>query len=115
MVLIPRREQLSYYVSLKDDLLLTQDWLYNMRYPNDSKPTVQYQFFTDRSIYRPGQIVYFKILATINDKDQLPKIKTAQKFVVQLINPNGQEVSKVNLVTNAFGSAQGSFVLPNSD
>ena len=33
MVLIPRREQLSYYVSLKDDLLLTQDWLYNMRYP----------------------------------------------------------------------------------
>lgn len=114
MVTIPRREQMSYYVSLKDDLLLTQDWLYNMRYPNEQNAQVQYQFFTDRSIYRPGQNVYFKILATINDKDQLPKIKTAQKFVVQLINPNGQEVSKVNLVTNTFGSAQGSFVLPNS-
>lgn len=72
---------------------------------NDAK------IFTDRSIYRPGQIVYFKAIVYKNYE----KIKYAtmadKRIVVGLYDTNNQRVDEKTLVTNDFGSIAGSFIL----
>ncbi|MEM0998002.1 MAG: alpha-2-macroglobulin family protein [Bacteroidota bacterium] len=68
-------------------------------------------FFTDRAIYRPGQTIFFKamLLETLEEKT---RIVPHENLVVQLYNPNWQEVGTLNLVTNEYGTCHGSFVAP---
>jgi len=67
--------------------------------------------FTDRSIYRPGQTVYFKGIAYYsNSKKQ--EIIVGREYEITLVDRNGQKVSTKNFKTNEFGSFQGSFALP---
>lgn len=68
--------------------------------------------FTDRKIYRPGQRVYFKgILYNTHNAYQT----IAQKEVVLwLKDANNQEIKKISLKTNDFGSVHGSFQLPTT-
>ena len=70
-------------------------------------------FFTDRAIYRPGQIIYFKgiVLQTNGDKSE---ISPGRNTKVSLINANGQDLSQLLLITNKYGSFFGSFVAPIS-
>lgn len=70
--------------------------------------------FTDRTIYRPGQTVYFKAIATLSSKNGDNKLITNKQFEVKLYNVNNQEVSKQTLTTNEFGSIAGEFVIPQS-
>ncbi len=70
-------------------------------------------FFTDRSLYRPGQTVYFKGICVQIDADGknyqvLPKRNVA----VQFLDPNRQEIENLALVTNDFGSISGQFTAP---
>ena len=67
--------------------------------------------FTDRSIYRPGQTVYFKsiFLHQTNNKSEVLANRQLQAVLKDV---NGQELAKINLKTNEYGSIQGSFVLP---
>ena len=50
--------------------------------------------FTDRSIYRPGQPLYFKAIALFYDSREAndPTILTGERLRVSLEDPNGQEV-----------------------
>ncbi|MGA1790952.1 MAG: alpha-2-macroglobulin family protein, partial [bacterium] len=71
-------------------------------------------FFTDRSIYRPGQMIHFKVLAIKSNKsndtyDFLPNTNMTIVFE----DYNDQEVERLDLVTNAFGSASGTFTAPS--
>ncbi|WP_299524318.1 alpha-2-macroglobulin [uncultured Lutibacter sp.] len=69
--------------------------------------------FTDRSIYRPGQTVYFKgiFLKKTDDKTEL----LTNEFVeITLEDPNGQLVKKLDLKLNEYGSVSGEFILPNN-
>ena len=67
--------------------------------------------FTDRAIYRPGQTVYFKaILTTTNGQES--KLKDGRSVNVSLKDANYEEVEKLNLRSNEFGSIQGSFTIP---
>ena len=70
------------------------------------------QIFIDRGIYRPGQIVYFKV---INTKLLLNKESVAAgiKQKITLNDANGEEISNQTFTTNEFGSYHGSFTLPN--
>lgn len=81
----------------------------NKKYKDEEKA----QIFLDRAIYRPGQIVYFKIIATGIDGETL-KTKTLEKVKLNIVlnDTNDDEVSKTQLVTNEFGSVNGSFTLP---
>ncbi|MBK7427008.1 MAG: hypothetical protein IPI60_08265 [Saprospiraceae bacterium] len=72
------------------------------------------QLFTDRSIYRPGQVVYFKGIALNFDSDNRPAIIPSKKLSVRLLDVNYQEVSRKSFVSNEFGSINGEFVLPVS-
>ncbi|QTD37065.1 carboxypeptidase-like regulatory domain-containing protein [Polaribacter batillariae] len=69
--------------------------------------------FTDRSIYRPGQTVYFKaiVLKKQGEKSEIYK----NEFVkIVLKDVNNQEVKKLNLKLNEFGTIAGEFILPNN-
>lgn len=68
-------------------------------------------FFTDRAIYRPGQEVLFKVVLMdlIGTHHQLVP-NTEVK--VTLNDANAQEVAKLTLRTNDYGSATGKFTLP---
>jgi len=86
---------------------------YNNR--NKSENQESAQIFLDRKIYRPGQIVYFKAIATgINGESQ--KVKTLEKVPlnITLHDANGEELQTLKLTTNEFGSVNGSFTLPKN-
>ena len=70
--------------------------------------------FTDRSIYRPGQTVYFKGIAELRDPRSRQGAQTFSGFrtTVSLYNANNEKVDSLSLTTNDFGSYQGKFTLP---
>jgi Bacterial Alpha-2-macroglobulin MG10 domain/Alpha-2-macroglobulin family/MG2 domain len=72
--------------------------------------------FTDRSIYRPGQTVYFKgITVTKDGETHRAKILAGLGTTVTLFNANDQVMDTLRQTTNAFGSFHGSFTLPTSE
>jgi len=105
----------AFYVELyyKGDTLYSDNYfdLYN-RKTNDRKQTKSW-FFTDRSIYRPGQTVYFKGI-TLEKRDKDFEIVSGQQTEVELLDANSQKVGALQLTTNDFGSFDGQFVLPLS-
>lgn len=69
--------------------------------------------YTDRSIYRPGQTLYWKAVAYSADPDRSRwSVAPQQSVTVRLLDGNGDEVATKELKTNAFGSAAGEFVIP---
>ncbi|QNK77587.1 alpha-2-macroglobulin [Winogradskyella sp. PAMC22761] len=69
--------------------------------------------FTDRSIYRPGQTVYFKGIIT-KFKNEESSVVTQQEVKAELYNTNGEKVSEQSFTSNEFGSIHGEFILPNN-
>ncbi len=104
----------SMQVSFGTDELFMDDnistYYYNSYTPEIAKHTF---LFTDRSIYRPGQNLFFKGIVTSKEKDVaksgvVPNFKTT----IQLKDANGQKTAELNVTTNEFGSYKGSFKLP---
>ena len=102
-------------VTHKDDTAYFGDYyIYKNNY-NDNQNKLRYNgfLFTDRSIYRPGQAVFFKGIA-IKTNNDVSEVFPDAKLHVRLTDANGQEVKSLDFVTNAFGSFQGEFMLPNT-
>lgn len=74
-------------------------------------------FFTDRSIYRPGQLVQFKGIALTRDYDTKHSKVIANKKPVKiyLLNTNRQIIDSLLLPINDYGSIVGSFALPKNE
>jgi len=71
------------------------------------------QLFTDRSIYRPGQDVYFSGMIYTRT-DDLTHAKEGRKLTVGLWDADNREIVKLDVETDAFGTFQGIFNLPAS-
>lgn len=69
--------------------------------------------FMDRSIYRPGQTVYFKGIVVGRENDQ-SYVLSNELVYVNLSDQNNQDVHEAEFVTNEYGSFSGSFVLPKT-
>ncbi len=85
---------------------------HNGRYsaPTKHQRTV---FFTDRSIYRPGQTIQFKgICYQSNQITNEYSTRPGKTLTVWLYDANNQEVEKKQFTTNEFGSFSGSFTAP---
>ncbi|MBI9040591.1 MG2 domain-containing protein [Lutibacter sp.] len=101
----------------KDHATFGDFYMYENRYRDtknkDEKPRINSFIFTDRSIYRPGQTVYFKgiSLKTFNEKTE---VHTNEFIEISLKNPNGELVKKHDLKLNEFGSISGEFILPTN-
>ena len=80
--------------------------------PGDNGRKLQMQFFLDRAIYRPGQTVYFKGLL-IEEGEQL---QVAAKETVEVVfkDVNYQEIKKLTLTTNEYGTVNGQFEAPST-
>lgn len=69
---------------------------------------------TDRSIYRPGQTVYFKGIAYQEDEKGERAMSSTSTYTAKLVGANGEKLSEQSLKSNDFGSVSGSFVIPTS-
>ena len=69
--------------------------------------------YTDRSIYRPGQKLFWKVLAYDGTMEDA-KFRSAARtpVTVTLLDPNGERVETVTATTNDFGTAAGEIVVP---
>jgi hypothetical protein len=91
---------------------LYSDYTYQYRaYREQRKKTPTTFFFIDRGIYRPGQTVYFKGIMLNSDGESHEIIKN-KSTTVHFYDANYQEVSKLELTTNEYGSFSGSFIAP---
>ncbi|MFO0801926.1 MAG: alpha-2-macroglobulin family protein [Gemmataceae bacterium] len=99
--------------STKDQMLSSMHDSY--LYQNNYNPQAQEQtvFFTDRSLYRPGQTIQYKgvCIRYFQEKDTYESIANREVTVV-FSDPNGKEVAKQQARTNDYGSFSGSFTAP---
>jgi uncharacterized protein YfaS (alpha-2-macroglobulin family) len=77
------------------------------------KDNQQVFLFTDRSIYRPGQLLYFKgILITKDFESKKHRTLVSHSTTLYLRDVNGQTVDSLTVQSNSFGSVSGKFQLP---
>lgn len=95
--------------------LATIDDIYNYSWqnPEEEKPRAMTFFFTDRAIYRPGQIIQYKGICLWADhsKDNYRTLKDEQLTVV-FRDANGKEIARQKHRANDYGSFAGSFTAP---
>ena len=102
-----------HFLSKGEDRFFWSGGFANFQQPRISTETdnVQISLFTDRSLFRPGQTVYFKGIAF---RTQNQMVEENLSVEVRLFDANNQEISKKEFRTNNFGSFAGEFVLPTS-
>jgi TonB-dependent SusC/RagA subfamily outer membrane receptor len=124
------KENYGYYnfsFSTKNDKLNVSDGDYVYRTTNDEdydkteakdyeEDNARIYFFTDRSIYRPGQTVYFKGIAVTKDfKTKQNKIIANKDSVLLFFkDANDDEIDSLYCKTNAYGSFSGKFIIPQN-
>ncbi|HYD20471.1 MAG TPA: alpha-2-macroglobulin family protein [Flavipsychrobacter sp.] len=80
-----------------------------------NKPSTNTFLFTDRSIYRPGQTIYFKgIMVSLEDGGKKNTVIANKETEVTFYDANGQKISSLKLKSNEFGSFTGKFTAPES-
>ncbi|MFX0555349.1 carboxypeptidase-like regulatory domain-containing protein [Maribacter sp. CXY002] len=100
-------------INHKDEIAIFGGTYINRKRIDNKIPQITYQtfLFKDRSIYRPGQPLYFKGII-IENEDSSSKIAPNELVTVELVDVNGQTVSELDVETNEFGSFSGNFILP---
>ncbi len=70
-------------------------------------------FFTDRSIYRPGQVIHYKgiVLGQNKNGQATPVLRKVNVF---LQDPNGQNIDSLKTVSDDYGSFSGTFHVSES-
>jgi uncharacterized protein YfaS (alpha-2-macroglobulin family) len=117
-------------ISYKNDrLFMDVQYIYYNYYNQDNNSENKYTdqnkynkvnakvfLFTDRSIYRPGQIVYFKGIGVTKDFKTKKSILLQTKDSLNIIfsDANNQEIDSVKVLLNDFGSFNGTFKIPEN-
>ncbi len=104
-------------ISYNSDRLFIDEYSYNYYYrdeSNEKKPDQSTVYlFTDRSIYRPGQTVYYKGLAVItNSSEKKGQADSGYENKLYLRNANYEYIDSILVKANEFGSFSGKFQLP---
>jgi hypothetical protein len=69
--------------------------------------------YTDRSVYRPQQTVFWKVVAYRGGSEDIDyETMPGAAIEVTLVDANHEEVATTTVETNDFGSASGSFEIP---
>lgn len=100
----------EYYTSVSNEEVTEPGEAEIIKFENNAK---QVFFFTDRSIYRPGQIVYYKgigVTRSYNKKES--KLLTNDSGWVVLLDANRKKVDSTRYILNKYGSFSGKFQLP---
>lgn len=78
-------------------------------YTSDRETEQSVLIYTDRAIYRPGQTIQWKIVAFEQGPDGQMTQRADETIEVQLSDENGEVVAEVEVTTNRWGSASGTF------
>ncbi|MFD0796659.1 alpha-2-macroglobulin [Maribacter chungangensis] len=118
MVSIQRAEKEWSDVSItvtheKDTAFYSNYYLYRGYDQNTPSPSYPCFLFTDRSVYRPGQALYFKGIA-LKRAQESSAILANTTVSVTLKDVNGQAVNTTDFKTNEYGSFSGEFILPSN-
>ena len=79
----------------------------------EEREEVKAFLLTDRLLYRPGQAIYIKGVL-YNQKGRETQVKTDYRDELLLLDVNGQEVNRLSVRTNEFGSFAAEMVLPTA-
>lgn len=113
MVHFEDKGKVNFKVTLKkgkDELDYDKNYYNYVR--NEPEPYQFAEFYTDRAIYRPGQIVYYKAILIENDKNRIPSLIKDRNVTISFQDANNQEITKIDKKSNEFGSVNGSFTIP---
>jgi hypothetical protein len=114
------------YLFIENEQYVSPLYYYNNEHDDEKDTDEEYEedhvqgyFFTDRSIYRPGQIVYFKMLALTKDrKTKKLKLYTPEdpkeKKYVFLNDVNHKKIDSLLIKLSPYSSFAGSFKLPSN-
>ncbi|WP_146532575.1 alpha-2-macroglobulin family protein [Rubripirellula reticaptiva] len=107
------QRQIVLHASHKDQTLSTES-SYHLYAPRKQNTTVrQTIFFTDRSIYRPGQTIQFKGICLLSDPtSNRYETMSRENVAVVFSDPNGKAIESLNLRTNDYGSFTASVTAP---
>ena len=98
-------------INNKQGYFLDRDNIYNYTYNTENENVF---FFIDRTIYRPEQTVYFKGIV-VKSAYKTNEIVPNKEVEIIFEDANYQEISKVKLTTNEYGSFAGSFLIPSNN
>jgi alpha-2-macroglobulin len=70
--------------------------------------------YTDRSVYRPGQKIFWKVAAYNGNPSTgtYASVVKGTEVSIQLMDPNNQVVVKRSVTAGEFGTASGEFLIP---
>ena len=110
----PDTSHLNYKVVLGKDSYgtTTSSYISTDKDTNDEQNKAEklnVQLFTDRKIYRPGQLIHFKGVVTAAKAESKMQAKA---FTIILRDANQKEVATREVQTNSFGSFSGEIVIP---
>ncbi len=107
-----RNNQILIHASHGGNEISSANYLYNYLSPPAKKNELT-QFFTDRSLYRPGQSIHYKgiCMAIDQDKDNYATI-AGRNITVIFADVNNKEIERVNHRTNDYGSFSGTVTAP---
>jgi len=123
------RRNIRLDITYKKDRLFLDDYQYASynNYNNDEDEDYDNQkdfdednakvfLFTDRSIYRPGQTVYFKGIGVTKDLKTKKPILLQSKDSLNILfsDANGQNVDSTKVLLSDFGSFNGTFKIPEN-
>jgi uncharacterized protein YfaS (alpha-2-macroglobulin family) len=109
----PRDRAHMVVVTHKDQILSTANDMYTGNNRGVPQRHEQVVFFTDRSLYRPGQTIQFKgiVMAVDSERDSYETVANRPVTVV-FRDVNHKEVARVQTRSNDYGSISGSFTAP---
>lgn len=70
------------------------------------------ELYTDRSIYRPGQIIYFKGLMLTDPGTGIKSTMAYKRVEVVLYDASNEKIISGDFTANATGAFSGSFIIP---
>ncbi len=112
---IGSRRRGSYFaVALRGDEIAVDPSYLDFSRRQRSRDRTAALLYTDRSVYRPGQDLLWKVVAYSGRFDEgRYEVERRRAFEVELRDANGDVVETVEVTTNDHGSASGSFGLPH--
>ncbi|QZT38284.1 hypothetical protein K5X82_05115 [Halosquirtibacter xylanolyticus] len=107
------------YITYQDDTIThtINEYTTNnfLRKQTDQPNNIVLNLFTDRSIYRPGQKILFKgtVHRLGSTKDRRMHVIPNESVTISLEH-NGEDIKKLHLKTNAYGSIHDSISIPSN-
>ena len=95
----------------QNDTLLASTNEYFSKNTTKNRVTFETEFYTDRSIYRPGQTVQFKGI-TLRKDGSYYSIDANREVVVKFSDPNLQLIDTLRFTSDEFGGFSGNFAIP---